>query len=88
MQGCHIKDHSCNAATLEAVVEAAKTAQAAVVCVGEENYAEKPGNINDLLMTGRWRSSRFRARLGFSYPDGVDTLQHLCSPIRPAAIGQ
>jgi beta-glucosidase len=36
-------------------MDAAQSADAVVVCVGEGNYAEKAGDIDDLLMSGSQR---------------------------------
>eukprot|EP00002_Diphylleia_rotans_P005297 TRINITY_DN14421_c0_g1_i1.p1 TRINITY_DN14421_c0_g1~~TRINITY_DN14421_c0_g1_i1.p1 ORF type:complete len:823 (-),score=164.15 TRINITY_DN14421_c0_g1_i1:110-2578(-) len=44
--GCDIKG-ACDPARLAAAVDAARSSDVAIVCVGESTYAEKPGDIRD-----------------------------------------
>lgn len=53
--GCGVEDESCDAATLATVLDAARAADVVIACMGEKNYAEKPGNIDDLSMAGAQR---------------------------------
>eukprot|EP00959_Pyramimonas_sp_CCMP1952_P174148 3639065-Pyramimonas_sp.AAC.1 len=51
VQACPVSNETCKHHILSAVADAAEGADAAVVCIGEGNYAEKPGNIDDLVIT-------------------------------------
>jgi len=55
VKGCGVSDDLCNEQDLKDVEEAAESADAVLVCAGEPNYTEKPGNINDLLMNNGQR---------------------------------
>jgi hypothetical protein len=55
LPGCGVEEAACDAAALAALLAAAASADVVVVCVGERNYAEKPGNIDDLAMGGAQR---------------------------------
>lgn len=59
-QGCGVSDDLCNEQDLKDVEEAAESADAVLVCAGEPNYTEKPGNINDLLMNSTPVEKRLR----------------------------
>eukprot|EP00004_Rigifila_ramosa_P021277 TRINITY_DN562_c0_g1_i1.p1 TRINITY_DN562_c0_g1~~TRINITY_DN562_c0_g1_i1.p1 ORF type:complete len:545 (-),score=159.97 TRINITY_DN562_c0_g1_i1:7-1641(-) len=48
--GCAIEG-PCDPAELAAAVEAARSVDVAIVCVGESTYAEKPGDIFDLSLS-------------------------------------
>eukprot|EP00002_Diphylleia_rotans_P002958 TRINITY_DN1195_c0_g1_i1.p1 TRINITY_DN1195_c0_g1~~TRINITY_DN1195_c0_g1_i1.p1 ORF type:complete len:770 (-),score=172.75 TRINITY_DN1195_c0_g1_i1:210-2519(-) len=48
--GCGITAETCDAAELNAAVDAARNSDVVVLCIGEPAYAEKPGDITDLAL--------------------------------------